>query len=348
MVDLGNGPVKNIIKATFEEQDGKHPSKRTIAAWQNKLGPLLLGSEEWRHWLTKWIMYCMGIIIPLRDAVELAMDVLWERWNCQDDAAEDLLLLSQVAAVKAIESPREANLFADERKDAEKAFDEVEGDENQVKEEGEMEDSEMEDEEAPKLHVQCQIWCHSLGLFFGIGEFQARKNTEKNLNAAIMALREMRKIPDHVLLSRTWQIAFKKSGLCNMIEIIINPDVRPEIYDTFVQKLFEKFNWRAFLGQIHYDSTPSKCRVAKDSWVGGSVKPCIEDVLKVMSDPLFLVSMRYHCQQIFFGLSLDNWKFEWARWILPTLRSMKPQSYVPSPEEWDIEHIWCQLCRDQC
>ncbi|KAJ7121145.1 hypothetical protein C8R44DRAFT_981960 [Mycena epipterygia] len=153
----------------------------------------------------------------------------------------------------------------------------------------------------------------------------------------------MKKLSNKTVTSDPWRAAFKRSGLCELIQNIINPEVRYEMDKPHVQKSYTDRNWRSFLGDIHYKSTPVEhCTVLPNPINGKYILP-INILLKAMSDPRFTINMSMQCQHIFFASSLANWTFEWHRFIAPTLRSMT--MHWPAPiADWDIETLYRNLC----
>ncbi|KAJ7028565.1 hypothetical protein C8F04DRAFT_1188546 [Mycena alexandri] len=282
-----------------------------------------------------WTIESLGVTLSRAIALALFMDVLWQQWNQQDYIAWQLLLHAQVEAVKAENGylDHEINLFETE----------VET-EAQVVDESPDEEEEGEETENYTDLIQCQIWNHSLGGFFCIESPEKTQSTETELGDAVAALREMRKISDAQLGSYNWRRAFKDSGLCQTIETIINPNFRTEIHYPDIQKSYGTFNWRTFLGIIHFKATPREHRQGVQINIGGSVHADVKAVLQAMTDPRFTLAMRHHCQQIFFAFSEDNFISEWARWILPTFTSMN-LLWPIAPSQWNISTLFRDIAR---
>lgn len=131
------------------------------------------------------------------------------------------------------------------------------------------------------------------------------------------------------------------TGLADTLEIITDPHTRREVDFPVIQLSDGFYHWRDFLGVIFDRWTwnlqipqpgPSPARVngkVRETQSQISVLnlvlqiriPVIEFV-NLMCDPRFIYSMTSSAQQVYFLSSLANWRFEFVRWVAPTIRSM--------------------------
>ncbi|KAJ7779224.1 hypothetical protein B0H16DRAFT_1838657 [Mycena metata] len=249
----------------------------------------------------------------------------------------ELLLHAQVEAAKKTPVNHEINLWESQADTEVQAVNESPEKLNDEEEEGEMKEDHTD-------LIQCRIWNLSLEAFFCIGNTVKKRSTPQELADAVSTLRDMRKINYQKLRATNWRRAFKDSGLCRTIQTIINPDRREEIHFPDIQASYATFNWRSFLGHIHYMATPEEHHLVRKDNIGGAARIDVEAVLRAMTDPRFVLSMRHHCQQIFFAHSKDNFIAEWARWMLPTLTSMNLSWPIP-PEQWNVEQLFRDIGR---
>ncbi|KAJ7446817.1 hypothetical protein B0H11DRAFT_2248585 [Mycena galericulata] len=132
------------------------------------------------------------------------------------------------------------------------------------------------------FQVRCHLWRQQLTNFFGTSTFTNKMAEKSALTDAVNALRNMRKLGDRTLASPTWQLAFKESGLFKIIEEIIDPDRREEIHQPHVQESYATWNWRSFLGEIHFKSTPTEHIKLSPHPANGKHHLKIEELLRAM------------------------------------------------------------------
>ncbi|KAJ6591442.1 hypothetical protein B0H10DRAFT_1960768 [Mycena sp. CBHHK59/15] len=294
--------IPNIVKIAFDQHEGEHSSCRSLV-WQIQLfNDLTAGdnASQWIVFIKAWVQHCIAIQLPLPSAVRLFIDVLWaQRQGRQYDALQ-LLVGAQVQSIKAVQVQiniqedtdmlgnldHEDNFSSDPKDDISMVLDDYEDSDESEHSDEYSDESEHSDDPTATLLAQCIGWGHSLHLFFDT-------------------------------------TSFAQSGLCKLIEHIINPHFREEI------------NRR----HIHYKSTPPEYRVPATPRGKGQKKVSLQEFLQGISDPRFTVAMYCHCQQVFFPSSEENWHFEWSRLVLPTLRSMALHWTHPI-DDWDVYDLW--------
>ncbi|KAJ6630046.1 hypothetical protein B0H10DRAFT_2208187 [Mycena sp. CBHHK59/15] len=302
--------IPNIVKIAFDQHEGERSSRRSLV-WQIRLfNDLTTGdnASQWIVFINAWVQHCIAIQLPLPSAVRLFIDVLWAQCQGRQYDALQLLVGAQVQSIKAVQFPKETNLVqvqinmqedtdmlgnldhednfsSDPKDDISMVLDDHEDSDESEHSDEYSDESEHSDDPTATLLAQCIGWGHSLHLFFDTTSFANPQAERQALNNVVGALREMRKIRDRTFSSDAWCCAFQQSGLCKLIEHIINPHFREEINRRHVQDSYKSFNWRAFLGEIHYKSTPPEYRVPATPRGKGQKKVSLQEFLQGISDP---------------------------------------------------------------
>ncbi|KAJ6537608.1 hypothetical protein B0H10DRAFT_1971716 [Mycena sp. CBHHK59/15] len=254
--------IPNIVKIPFDQHEGECSSCRSLV-WQIWLfNDLTTGdnASQWIVFINAWVQYCIAIQLPLPSAVRLFIDVLWaQRQGRQYDALQ-LLVGAQVQSIKAVQFPKETNLVqvqinmqedtdmlgnldhednfpSDPKDDISMVLDDYEDSDEY------SDESEHSDDPTATLLAQCIGWDHSLHIFFDTTSFANPQVERQALNNVVRALCEMRKIRDRTFSSDAWCCAFQQSGLCKLIEHIINPHFREEINRRHVFFPSSEENW---------------------------------------------------------------------------------------------------------
>ncbi|KAJ6558182.1 hypothetical protein B0H19DRAFT_131340 [Mycena capillaripes] len=104
------------------------------------------------------------------------------------------------------------------------------------------------------------------------------------------------------------------------------------------------YHWRDFLGVLLHRWSPSDGFQRRPQTYSGTKKISVVAFLSVMTDLRFVAAMTSSAQQPYFLSSKENWTFEFARWVGPTIRSLECVD-LPAVEDWDITQLYRELCQ---
>ncbi|KAJ7481507.1 hypothetical protein FB451DRAFT_1443772 [Mycena latifolia] len=279
--------------------------------WQEDLAAEI--AIEWADTIHSWVWDCIAMDLEQDTAALLFVRVLWLEYQGSDSAALELLLKTQVEAVKDSIGP-EVNVydqhdFVDSNLDLESI----------------ILDADLLEIVTTQVQRQCSDWNLNLRRFFCLDSSEPLVDVTVTVAAFIDAV--------------------KTSGLSDSLEIITDPYTRREVDFPIIQLSDGLYHWREFLGEILHRWTPEKYRCGpplKEACWGTTVIPP-NTFVGIMCDPRFIASMTSSAQQVYFLSSLENWIFEFDRWVAPTIRSLRPAN-VPNVNTWNIERLFRDIC----
>ncbi|KAJ7687189.1 hypothetical protein B0H14DRAFT_3534210 [Mycena olivaceomarginata] len=325
-----------LVADTFPDLEGLLVQKLSIKVtrsqtWHETFAKELVQDSERMDVVHGWIWYCIAFELEPVAAALLFVKVLCYRFQGCDQEALALLLRVQIETFKAqigTEIDLKDNSPPEVREGPHVSIPVLEAFEANV-----VEDA----------MTRCSRWNIGLKSFFRLDPDSPDRGDVK---AAVTIMKEMREVRKARYRLGTFADAVKNSGLAESLRVITDPHTRREVDFPAIQLSDGKYHWRDFLGVILYNWTPEENRIRPPQSPSSPSKKSrisVSAFIQLMCDLRFLASMTSSSEQVFFLSSLENWNFEFERWVAPTIRSMC-WCHLPSVDLWDRVQLFRDIC----
>ncbi|KAF4581801.1 hypothetical protein EYR40_002819 [Pleurotus pulmonarius] len=336
---LAQEPLASAV--TTLEQGSEQAQLEQYPIWKENVKREIEARSYWVQRVVDWLAFVTGGIelSSEAEAIDVFVDCMWLRHIGQDENACKRLRQAQQDFLELPIPSKFNNGMLDkeeEEQDVEIKVEPIDLSELRLGSTSEFLQLRWEQamptnwkrtirEDPETQYLVCRQWSESLAVFFS----ETNEPGFSESQAAVEALRQMRKITTTTWSQPSWQAAVKTSGLSEVVIDICKPSKQLDIQFPHVVETFRRNVWRETLGELLYNWTPKTVieGITKDlndlkttnTFREGGITCTPLTLLQTMSEHPESIPRISNPASIFFLVNSQNFAMAWERWLQPAL-----------------------------